>query len=405
MERMFAGAMSVRVMAGSYERLLYGMQVIRSDNGEDVMASDAIEAYCEPGSCEFKMIFINNAHDNIITTLSSDGKYLISGSTDEQIKVYHLPQQKEIGSALHHTSTITCSAVALNHLLSGDSNGMICIWKMGQWEPLLSIKEAHGGRVEGICFHPSGKLALSIGSDRILNVWDLTVGKRLTQRALNASPIAISMSRSGSHYAVLFEDKSIMVWGMEDKTKKKVTVADRKTPRCINFMQEDVLLIGCVENTLLACRWEDDEVAWAEDEMNGRVRAIDVFHGDNGKAMIASATSKGSLQLRDENGTLLTSFDLDCRLTCVSICGVQPTVEERPEPKKRKREKIVRVEEPILKKRKVDTHKKKVDTPKKKKKVDTQKKKVVHQKEAAKKAAAKRVSAKKGGKKKGSGKK
>uniref|UniRef100_A0A8C7X6I3 Uncharacterized protein n=1 Tax=Oryzias sinensis TaxID=183150 RepID=A0A8C7X6I3_9TELE len=66
------------------------------------------------------------------------------------------------------TGTITClQFYGESHLLSGGEDGLMCVWSTKKWECLKSIK-AHKGHVTSLSVHPSGKLALSVGTDKTL---------------------------------------------------------------------------------------------------------------------------------------------------------------------------------------------------------------------------------------------
>jgi len=48
---------------------------------------------------------------------------------------------------------------------------------------LRSLK-GHKGRVNSVAVHPSGKVALSVGKDRALRMWDLMRGKGVASTKL-----------------------------------------------------------------------------------------------------------------------------------------------------------------------------------------------------------------------------
>jgi protein MAK11 len=86
---------SFKIIAGSYDRLLYGLQVTISTS--------------PPGSSELewtiKPIFIFPAHVSCIKTVAASpqgGKWLATGSGDEIIKVWDLRRRKEIGGLMQH---------------------------------------------------------------------------------------------------------------------------------------------------------------------------------------------------------------------------------------------------------------------------------------------------------------
>lgn len=97
---------SFKVIAGSYEKLLYGLDGSVSPN-ED----------CEGYKFELKPSFIFPAHVSCIKAVAASpngGKWLATGSADEVIKVWDLRRKKEIGGLMHHDGASMCSTYSPN---------------------------------------------------------------------------------------------------------------------------------------------------------------------------------------------------------------------------------------------------------------------------------------------------
>ena len=62
-----------------------------------------------------------------------------------------------------------------SHLVSGDGDGELCIWRSSDWECLLRMK-GHKGAVNAVAIHPSGRVALTVAADSKLMLWNLTTG-------------------------------------------------------------------------------------------------------------------------------------------------------------------------------------------------------------------------------------
>lgn len=84
-------ASKFKVVAGSYERLLYGLE------GTVTPKESGYEIHIEP-------IFIFPAHVSCIKAVAASpgGKWLATGSADEIVKVWDLARRKEIGGLMHH---------------------------------------------------------------------------------------------------------------------------------------------------------------------------------------------------------------------------------------------------------------------------------------------------------------
>ena len=88
---------SFKIIAGSYERLLYGLE------GTTSISSSA--GALEELEWTLKPIFIFPAHVSCVKTVAASpqgGKWLATGSGDEIIKVWDLKRRKEVGGLMQH---------------------------------------------------------------------------------------------------------------------------------------------------------------------------------------------------------------------------------------------------------------------------------------------------------------
>jgi protein MAK11 len=81
-----------KVIAGSYEKLLYGLE------GSITAVNSELSYHLDP-------IFIFPAHVSCIKAVAASpngGKWLATGSADEIVKVWDLRRRKEVGGLMHH---------------------------------------------------------------------------------------------------------------------------------------------------------------------------------------------------------------------------------------------------------------------------------------------------------------
>ncbi|KAJ2822215.1 60s ribosome biogenesis protein mak11 [Coemansia furcata] len=182
-----AAQSSFLVSAGTYERILYGIE--GRFVGEQLTLNPQ---------------FIFPAHIGCIKAVSVGGRYLASGSTDEVIKLYDLKKRVELGSLHEHKGSITSLQFhGHTHLLSASEDGAICIFRTKDWEPLKVLK-GHKGSVNSIAIHPSGKLALSVSQDRTVIVWNLLTGQRASRTKTPQVGEIVAWSPSGALYAIAY---------------------------------------------------------------------------------------------------------------------------------------------------------------------------------------------------------
>ncbi|ORY31924.1 hypothetical protein BCR39DRAFT_479450 [Naematelia encephala] len=182
------------IVAGSYEKLLYGIE-------GSYKASSS-----RPN---LKPIFIFPAHLACVKAVgaSPGGKWLATGSEDEFVKVWDLRRRKEVGSLSQHTGSITSILFPTSsHLVTTSDDATISLFRTSDWALLKSLK-GHSGRVNHVDVHPTGRVALSVGKDSTLKMWDLMRGRGAASLALGSEAELVKFSPNGTHFAVLFPKK------------------------------------------------------------------------------------------------------------------------------------------------------------------------------------------------------
>jgi len=142
------------------------------------------------------------------------GKWLATGSGDEIIKVWDLRRRKEVGGLMQHEGSIThLTFPSRSHLISASEDGTLCLFRARDWAVLRSLR-GHKGRVNSVSVHPSGKIALSVGKDRTLYMWDLMRGRRAASVKLGFEGELVRWSTTGS-LLIVQHQKNINVYSTE----------------------------------------------------------------------------------------------------------------------------------------------------------------------------------------------
>ncbi|KAI0244029.1 Protein mak11 [Massospora cicadina] len=195
------------VFAGTYERILYGFKFSANPSHRPLSEEEVVRGDRHAGfPYQLTPEFIFPAHIGSIRTIAAGpGRHMSTGSTDEIIKLYDLKRRKELGFLSEHNGTITClKFIGKSHLVSGSEDTAIMIWRTKDWE-CLKVLRGHKGRINDISPHPSGKLALSVGDDRVLLAWNLMTGQRASSIRLDSSAEKVAWSPLGDMYTLMFQ--------------------------------------------------------------------------------------------------------------------------------------------------------------------------------------------------------
>ncbi|KAH7873889.1 WD40-repeat-containing domain protein [Lentinula edodes] len=204
-----------KIVAGSYEKLLYGLE------GSTSIENDEVKFHLKP-------IFIFPAHVSCIKAVAASpgGKWLATGSADEIVKVWDLKRKKEIGGLMHHEGSITTLLFpSRSHLVSASEDGTIGIFHARDWSVLRTLR-GHKGHVNSVDVHLSGKVALSVGKDRMLRMWDMMRGRGVASVKLGKEGEIVRWSTDGEMFAVQ-SGKEIDIYGTDMSLLYSITHPSR----------------------------------------------------------------------------------------------------------------------------------------------------------------------------------
>ncbi|KAH8833257.1 WD40-repeat-containing domain protein [Flagelloscypha sp. PMI_526] len=273
------------VVAGSYEKLLYGLE----------------GSVSETDDWSLKPVFIFPAHVSCIKAVaaSSGGKWLATGSTDEIIKVWDLRRRKEVGGLMHHEGSITHLVFpSKSHLMSCSEDGTLALFRTRDWVVLRTLK-GHKGRVNSVGVHPSGKLALSVGKDRTLRMWDLMRGKGCASMKLGKEAELVRWSSEGSMFAVQY-GSNIDLYATDMKELGTISHPSRVVDVLFcRLKDEDILLVGAEDKKLSAYSLADSSSPKMLAVFIGhtnRIKAIQIYSTST-TTVVCTASSDGKINL------------------------------------------------------------------------------------------------------------
>lgn len=301
--------LTIQVVTGSYDRILHGLTAT-------ISADDRVE---------FADTFLFNAHNSAIRCLAlsppsapEPGKLqkvmLASGSSDERINVYnisaHPPSRKhqdalssvaprkilensknrELGTLLHHASTITkLTFPTRSKLISASEDSTIAVTRTRDWSLLSTIKvpipkpqgrpsgdtAALGATPAGVndfAVHPSMKLMISVSrGERSMRLWNLMTAKKagvlnfgrdILQEAGEGKhstgegrKVVWGTTEDGDEYCVGF-DRDALVFGMDSTPKCRVMPEPRRKIHELCYIP----INAASDSSLLAVSTEDGRI-------------------------------------------------------------------------------------------------------------------------------------------------
>ncbi|XP_022227024.2 p21-activated protein kinase-interacting protein 1-like [Drosophila obscura] len=305
----------IEIIVGTYEEYLLGYQIVEEEVKDETKVL-------------LKQTFADKSHAGAIKCISVQGPWVASGGSDDRIFVYDMRQRKLSQVLLSHSGTINALSFApdMSHLLSGSSDGQLKATRVGSWAVAGDWKKAHAGTpITHISCHPSSKLCLSLGGDRILNTWNLVKGRVVyrtnlkSKTTLGGAPDCLSWSTDGEHFT-LTGHQVLEIWDI-----KTANVARRaKTPSrpiCVAWLGETECLSGLENGSIAWISLTDDKEAEPKilPAHAARVKAVACLNNT-----LVSVSSAGEIkvwrcQLEKRELTFMASTSIGCRPTSLGL--------------------------------------------------------------------------------------
>ena len=144
---------------------------------------------------------------------SPDGKYVVSGSDDNTLKLRDASSGRDIKTFRGHTDDINSVSFSPDgrYIVSGDHGGAIKLWDISVGNDIKTFK-THYDRIRSVTFSPDGKYVLS-GSGETLKLWDVSSGRKVrTFKGHRDRVSSAAFSPDGKYIVSGDDDGIIKLW-------------------------------------------------------------------------------------------------------------------------------------------------------------------------------------------------
>jgi WD40 repeat protein len=111
-------------------------------------------------------------------SLSADGKYALSGSADQPVKLWEATTGRCLRTFNGHTDYVESVGLSTDgkYTLSGSSDNTLKLWEVATGRCLRTF-EGHKKMVTAVCLGADGQYVLSASGDETLKLWEVATGR------------------------------------------------------------------------------------------------------------------------------------------------------------------------------------------------------------------------------------
>ena len=203
-------------------------------------------------------------HTSCITILvvTSDNKYLVSGSMDTTVRIWRLHDKGQEAILTGHTSYVNCLALTSNNkkIVSGSDDNTIRLWSIRKQTQVAMFK-GHTSSVNCLAITSDNALIISGSSDHTIRLWSLGLKMQIGLLEGHQSFVNGIAITSDNRYVIsgstdprgLHKDNTLRIWNIKEQRIERVLHDFGGFHICGILLSKDdkFLIVSCKDRTVI----------------------------------------------------------------------------------------------------------------------------------------------------------
>ena len=158
-------------------------------------------------------------------SFSPDGRYIVSASADKTVRIWDTKAGVQVGSPLEgHTDYVTSASFSPDgrYIVSASWDKTVRIWDAKTGQQVGNPLKGHTNYVNSASFSPDGRYIVSASDDCTVRIWDAKTGQQVGSPLEGHTAIvnSASFSPDGRYIVSASDDNTVRIW--DAKTGQQV---------------------------------------------------------------------------------------------------------------------------------------------------------------------------------------
>jgi hypothetical protein len=172
--------------------------------------------------------FEGHTRDVNSIALSSDGRYLVTGSNDETAKLWDLSSGQEIRTFQGHTQGVESVALLSDgrYLVTGSNDGTAKLWDLSSGQEIRTF-QGHTAGVMSVALSSDGRYLVTGSNDETAKLWDLSSGREIRAfQGHTAYLESVALSSDGRYLVTGSGDGTAKLWDLSSGREIRTFAGD-----------------------------------------------------------------------------------------------------------------------------------------------------------------------------------
>ena len=193
--------------------------------------------------------------------ITSDSKYVVSGFSDWNLRIWNLADNRQEAILSGHKSWVNTAVITKDdkYIISGSSDWTVGVWNFQNYA-LETVLEGHTDRVFSVAITSDNEYIASGSRDFTVILWnfkDKTQAAVLYAHCQTVSDLKIT---SDNKYLISASvDNTIVKWNIQDRFQEAILEGHDYDARSIKITSDDKYIIYCEGNNIRIWNIQDNE--------------------------------------------------------------------------------------------------------------------------------------------------